>query len=103
MPNWPCCRAYPTKRKRDDSADAVHVKRGRWEGSAGRPSGRLQAARLLVASVVHGAAHVGHEQFDGAGHQRRAQPVYRKLVMLCYGVLKHRAAFDTQWASKSAS
>ena len=27
----------------------------------------------------------------------------RKLVMLCYGVLKNRAAFDPAWASKKAS
>jgi transposase len=27
----------------------------------------------------------------------------RKLLMLCYGVLKHRAAFDPAWASKRTS
>jgi transposase len=27
----------------------------------------------------------------------------RKLVMICYGVLKNRAAFDPHWASKKAS
>ena len=27
----------------------------------------------------------------------------RKLVMLCYGVLKNRAPFDPAWASKKAS
>ena len=26
----------------------------------------------------------------------------RKLVMVCYGVLKNRAAFDPDWASKKA-
>jgi hypothetical protein len=26
-----------------------------------------------------------------------------KLVMLCYGVLKNRAAFDPDWASKKAA
>jgi transposase len=26
----------------------------------------------------------------------------RKLVMLCYGVLKNRAPFDPDWASKKA-
>ena len=27
----------------------------------------------------------------------------RKLVMICYGVLKNRAPFDPAWASKKAS
>ena len=27
----------------------------------------------------------------------------RKLVMLCYGVFKNRAAFDAKWASKKAT
>jgi transposase len=27
----------------------------------------------------------------------------RKLVMLCYGVLKNRAPFDPNWASKKAA
>jgi transposase len=27
----------------------------------------------------------------------------RKLVLLCYGVLKNRAPFDPDWASKKAA
>ena len=44
------------------------------------------------------------DRLVGAG-KPRMQAVgacMRKLVMICYGVLKNRAPFDAEWASKKA-
>jgi hypothetical protein len=37
------------------------------------------------------------------GADAPSEACLRKLVMLCYGVLKNRAPFDPDWASKKAA
>jgi len=39
----------------------------------------------------------------GKPKMRAVGACVRKLVMLCYGVLKNRAPFDPDWASKKAT
>ena len=39
---------------------------------------------------------------DGHGNVWPTGACMRKLVMICFGVLKNRAPFDPQWASTKA-
>jgi transposase len=48
-------------------------------------------------------AFYGRLVATGKPKMRAVGACMRKLVMLCYGVLKNRAPFDPQWASKKAS
>jgi hypothetical protein len=50
-----------------------------------------------------GRAHLTGPGAAGKPKMQAVGACMRKLVMLCYGVLKNRAPFDPHWASKKAS
>ena len=61
-------------------------------------------AVMVSGSVVAPAVAVpfqAQQEFNASAKGRR-WACMRKLVMLCYGVLKNRAPFDPDWASKKA-
>jgi len=53
--------------------------------------------RLRLPGSFGGLARAGKPRMQTVG------ACLRKLVMLCYGVLKNRAPFDPDWASKKAA
>jgi hypothetical protein len=57
----------------------------------------MASSRAIVMLLVRRLVAHGKPTMQAVG------ACLRKLEMLCYGVLKNRAPFDPEWASKTAS
>ena len=89
-----------------ESRSGTSVKRRTRLSKAG--NARLRQALYLptlTAIRFHPVLKGFYDRLVAAGEPRMqaAGACRRRLVMLCYGVLKNRAPFDPDWASKKAA
>ena len=89
VPYGGACAAGQVQRLKCYLARIVGARPGGWNN-------RMQRMRPRPREPDHGQA-AGKPKMQAVG------ACMRKLVMLGYGVLKNRAAFDPEWASKKAS